>query len=54
MALTGLTSAAAHEPKVSVTLEAETWGGMGFLALSQTPGAMLSELRSQLCYFLAL
>lgn len=54
MALTRPTPAAAREPEVSVTLEAETWGRMGFLALSQTPGAVLSELRSLLCYFLAL
>lgn len=32
--------------------EAETWGVLGFLALSQSPGAILSELKSQLCHFL--
>lgn len=36
----------------SLGAEAETWGVLGFLALSQSPGAILSELKSQLCHFL--
>lgn len=37
-------TAAACGAEVPITLGAETWEGLGFLALSQSSGAILSEI----------